>query len=418
MLEIPPILPSSRSQAPEPVTAAERLQTLDGLRGFALFGILLVNMALFSWPIYQFALAEPIWTSGVDRFADWTVRVLAEGKFYPLFSFLFGLGVEIQMERAKARGAAFAGLYARRLLVLLGIGLLHAFLIWEGDILVLYALTGFLLLAFYRCRPGTLLVWAVIVLCIPVMIYLAIGGVMMVGSLVPMVAETIEREWLKTAETYAFLADHNVRVFAQGHFSEIFVERARNIVFLYSHSWLYAPTVLAMFLSGMYAGRRGIFQNIGIHRELVRRVTVMGLCVGLPLNLLHAFCYGMGGPVWVVAMAALAVGGPALCFFYVGALTLLLQRDSWLLRLRPVAAVGRMALSNYLLQSVICTTIFYSYGFGLYGSVGRTAGLALAVLIYAAQLPISVWWLSRFRYGPIEWLWRSLTYGRRQPLRL
>jgi uncharacterized protein len=416
MLEIPPIL--YRSPAPEPVTAIERIETLDVLRGFALFGILLVNMALFSWPVYQFALAEPVWTRGVDRFADWTVRVLAEGKFYPLFSFLFGLGVAIQMERAEARGAAFAGRYTRRLLVLLGIGLIHAFLIWEGDILVLYALSGFLLLAFRKCRPGTLLVWAAIALGIPLALHVAIGGMMTVGSLVPGFAETIEQEWLKTAETYTYLTKHNLRVFAQGSFSEILVERARNIAFLYSHSWAYGPTVFAMFLSGMYVGRRGIFQDIEKHRDLIRRVTVLSLFLGLPLNLLYAFGYGSAGSLWVVAMAALMVGGPALSLGYAGALTLLLRRNSWQLRLRPVAAAGRMALSNYLFQSVTCTTIFYSYGFGLYGSVGRTAGLALAVVIYTAQLPISVWWLSRFRCGPVEWLWRSLTYGRRQPMRL
>jgi uncharacterized protein len=417
MLEIPPILPNARSQAAEPVSAAERIETLDVLRGLALFGILLVNMALFSWPVYQFALGEPVWTAGVDRIADWAVRVLAEGKFYPLFSLLFGAGVAIQMERAEARGAAFAGRYVRRLLVLLGIGLLHAFLIWEGDILVLYALTGFLLLAFSRRRPGTLLVWALIALTIPVMIYVGIWGMMMVGSLVPEVAETIERELAATAETYAYLTEDNIRVFSQGGLGEIFVQRARNIAFLYSYSWMYGPMVLAMFLCGMYAGRRGIFQNVEANRGLIWRVTVVGLYVGLPLNLVYAFCYGSAGSLWVVAMASLAVGGPALCLFYSGAVTLLLRRDSWRLRLRPVAAAGRMALSNYLLQSVICTTIFYSYGFGLYGSVGRTAGLTLAIIIYAAQLPLSVWWLGRFRYGPIEWLWRSLTYGRRQPMR-
>jgi uncharacterized protein len=117
-------------------------------------------MEQFGWPVYQELLAEQAWSAGADAVADWIVRFLAEGKLYPLFSFLFGLGVAIQMERADARGASFASLFCRRQLVLLAIGLAHAFLIWEGDILVWYALCGFLLLAFRKRKPGTLLAWA------------------------------------------------------------------------------------------------------------------------------------------------------------------------------------------------------------------------------------------------------------------
>ena len=112
------------------------------------------------------------------------------------------------------------------------------------------------------------------------------------------------------------------------------------------------------------------------------------------------------------------VGAPALSFFYASAILLLFQRTAWQRHLAPLAAVGRTALSNYLLQSVICTTIFYSYGFGLYGRIGQPAGVALTFLIFALQIPVSVWWLRHFRFGPVEWLWRTLTYGKLQPMRL
>src|SRR5688500_1977833 len=163
MSSIPPVISDWRQGTLEPVEASARNETLDVLRGFALFGILLVNMALFSWPAtYAVLTTEESWTTRADKIADWVVRFVAEGKFYPLFSFLFGWGMTVQMERAKSREGSFVRFFSRRLLVLLGIGLVHAFLIWEGDILMAYAVFGFLLLAFRNRRPRTLLLWATV----------------------------------------------------------------------------------------------------------------------------------------------------------------------------------------------------------------------------------------------------------------
>jgi uncharacterized protein len=407
----------------EPLPPAERIETLDVLRGFALCGILLVNMEQFGWPVYQVLLAEQEWKAGADTVAAWIVRFLAEGKFYPLFSFLFGLGVAIQMERAEARGASFANLFCRRLLVLLGIGLAHAFLIWEGDILAWYALCGFLLLAFRQRQPRTLLAWAVIFLLIPVAGYALIWALMAVGSLVPEIAEVIEQEIRQDEEYYARRTEENLRVFAQGSVGEIFVERARNLAFVWQYAWFYGLTIFAMFLLGLHAGRRRLLQDPEANLKLIRRALIWGLCLGLPANAVYTISFGLGDLqhltfTSIISLAAIALGGPALCFVYASGITLLLRRGRWRNLFRPFAAAGRMALSNYLLQSLVCTTIFYSYGLGLYGSVGRTAGVGLAVAIYAAQLPFSVWWLKHFRFGPAEWLWRTLTYGKRQPMRL
>lgn len=423
MSDIPPIIALYRPEAPGPVAPTERIETLDVLRGFALFGILVVNMAVFSWPIYQVLMGNPVWTTRTDAIADWVVRFLAEGKFFPLFSFLFGMGFAIQMERAAARGADFGGRYARRLVTLLGIGLAHAFLIWEGDILVMYSLCGFLLLAFRNCKPRTLLVWAAACLLIAVVIYALLWALLTVGSLVPEIAKEIEQGLAEEGELEARLAAENLRIFARGSVAEIFAQRAQNVLYLYRYAWVYAPTVFAMFLLGLCAGRRRILQNVEEHLGFVRRALIWGLCLGLPANAVYAVAYGLSDPlninlVWVITGAALIVGGPALCFFYVATITLMLRRDVWRRRLRPLAAAGRMALTNYLCQSLVCTTIFYSYGLGWYGSVGRAAGLGLAVVIYATQIPLSVWWLKRFRFGPVEWLWRTLTYGKRQPMRL
>ena len=421
--DLPPILSSLRPHRPAPVAPAERIETLDVLRGFALFGILLVNMALFSRPIYELMLGGQAWGTQVDVVLDWVVRILAEGSFYPLFSFLFGLGAALQMKRFEERGAGFVSLYVRRLLVLLGIGLGHAFLLWEGDILVLYSVMGFLLLAFCRCQPRTLLVWTAVFLVIPVLIYAALWAFMAVGSLVPEIDVIIQRELAAAEHEFEREAAQNIEAFAHGSLGEIFVQRAQNVGFAFQYTLVFGPIIFAMFLVGLYAGRRGILQNVAVNLAGIRRMLVLGLCIGLPAKVLYAVCFSVGDSMevtfsWVVAVAALAVGGPALCFFYVAGFTLLVRQETWRRRLRPVAAAGRMALSNYLFQSLVCTTLFYSYGLGWYGSVGRAEGLGLAVLIYVAQLPLSVWWLNRFRFGPVEWLWRSLTYGQRQPMRL
>jgi uncharacterized protein len=178
-----------------------------------------------------------------------------------------------------------------------------------------------------------------------------------------------------------------------------------------------------MFLVGLYAGKRRLLHDVEANTGFIRRLLVWGLCLGLPANLIYTIGFEFADPsrvnfVWVIAMAAHAVGGPALCFAYAAAITLLLRRENWERRLRPLAGAGRMALSNYLLQSVVCTTIFYSYGLGWYGSVERAAGLVLVASIYASQIPLSVWWLKHFRFGPAEWFWRTLTYGKRQPMRV
>lgn len=422
MSNIPPVISTWRRERFEPVRAAERNEPLDVLRGFALFGILLVNMALFSWPVYAVLTGEKVWTTRADVVVDWMVRFLAEGKFYPLFSFLFGIGMTIQMERAQAHEINFVRLFSRRLLVLLGIGVAHAFLIWEGDILTVYALFGFLVLAFRNRKPRTLLVWSAIFITIPVAIYAGLCALLAVGSLLPEVATEIDKELAAEGEFYARMTEENLRVFADGSLAEVFAMRARNVLFMWQYAWFYGPTFLAMFLIGVYVGQRRMLDGTEGNVRFIRRVLIWGLSIGLPVSVLYTIGFEMGSAleidvIWVASVAALLLGGPALSLGYAAAVVLLMRRERWRRRLRAPAACGRMALSNYLFQSVVCTTIFYSYRLGLYGSVGRAAGIGLAVLIYVTQLWISIWWLRRFRFGPAEWVWRSLTYGKWQAMR-
>lgn len=407
-----------------PIEPAKRIQIIDVLRGFAVLGILLVNMELFSHPV-QLAVA-PMDTSAawVDRAAVWTVRFLAEGKFYSLFSLLFGLGFALQMTRAAEKGVRFIPLYTRRLLILLVIGLIHVYLIWVGDILTLYALLGFILILFRKTSPRALIHWAIVLLLIPVLFYAFAVGMTALGSTQPGVAEQIQRDF--EAQRQAYLADiqRAYKVYASGGFVEITIQRIYDMSFVASSSLPFlAPSVFAMFLVGLWFARKKVLEDLEGNIAFFRKLLVWGLIIGIIGNILFASLIGPDSPRFIpglrvfVATLGQSFGAPALSLFYVAALVLLSRKPTWQQRLAPLAQVGRMALTNYLGQSVICTLIFYGYGLGLFGQVGKAAGLLLAVVIYVAQVWFSGWWLKRFQYGPVEWLWRSLTYLKWQPMR-
>ena len=378
---------ASRGAGLEPVAAGERILALDVLRGFALFGVLL---AYTLWNLGS----PPASTYGdLDRLLNWILAAMVDTKFYTLFAFLFGLGFAIQLSRAESRGRNVAPAYRRRLLTLLAIGLVHATLLRNGDILVPYAVMGFLLLPLRHASNKTL-VWAAIVgLLFP---YLIRGLWSLAGLPFPPRPEGVAGNY--------------------------FAENIAWVRFWYSSAIFSWPAVLPMFLFGLYMGRRGFFEHLSEHRSVLRRTLLVGLIVGIT-----AFVFRE-----VLLITATDVGSPfvqrlifgllwsfhawALAAFYATFLILMLQRRDWQRWLMPLGAVGRMSLTNYLLQATLIVPI--CIGFDLFDRVTPTLGLALALLIWLIQVPASEWWLRRFRFGPAEWLWRSLTYGRLQPMRV
>jgi uncharacterized protein len=406
-----------------PVQPDQRIQTIDILRGFAIFGILLVNMWFFNHSIYALILglhpSEPL----VDRLARWAITFFAEAKFYSTFAFLFGMGMAIQYRRAQDKGVRFVPLYLRRLLILFGIGLIHAYLFWIGDILLLYSLLGVvLLLVFRNCRPRTLLIWFGIALLMPLLINGALYALIEVSKATPEGEALITAALAEQTQTFQALEAQADQVYATGSFADITRQRAQDMQFIY-FSWPFmAFNVFAMFVLGLAAGKQRMFEANPTNTPLLRRIWIWGLVIGLIGNLLYVVFGELSNrnipsPNLLIALAGQTFGAPALSLFYMTSLAFLAQRADWHDRLAPLAAVGRMAITNYLMQTVICTTLFYGYGFGLYGRIGMAASIALTVLIYAVQIPFSVWWLRHFRFGPVEWLWRSLTYGHMQPMR-
>ncbi len=391
-----------------PVLRDERIDAIDVLRGVAILGILIVNMGLFSLP--EGAV--------VDGAAQRLIYFFAQEKFKALFSFLFGLGLAVQLMRADARGARFLPRYARRLGVLFLIGVAHFLLVWDGDILHDYAENGVVLLFFRRLSPRTLLVSAGVLLAVPIFFF----SLTTYYSITHRVSAPL-KSWIayETAPDDQATIDEDRRIYSSGSYGEQIGLRASELPGDTTPD-IDDAYVLALFLLGFYAGRRRIFHDAPAHLPLIRRVQRWGLAIGVAGN--AAFAVGGSfdpSPASVaqnVGRLCLVVAAPALMLFYAASIVLLTQRDVWRRRLAPLAAVGRTALSNYLLQSLICTTIFYSYGLALFGKVGPSLGLVLTFAIFLLQIPFSVWWLKRFQFGPIEWLWRSLTYWQRQPMRV
>jgi uncharacterized protein len=394
------------SLAPAPIRPTRRIEVIDILRGFAVLGMLTVNMLSFSGYAHVSLQEMDI----AHRLVTLFIRLAAEAKFYPLFSFLFGWGVAVQMARAAEREEPFVPLYVRRLTILLLIGLVHAVLIWEGDILVTYALLGLPLLLFRRRSDKIILLTAVACLLIPVLLS------------APGSAASI-RDWHTGAVAplrQAVMEGYRGNVYAEGSYLAVAVHRLKALGFSYSNSIYWAPHIFGMFLLGFYAGRRRILHRIVDHLVLFRWAIWVAPVAGLPLTLVFVGVsrYPDLLPAAYRDLAtrgARMVGGSALCLFYISGFILLTQQKRWMRRLSPLASVGRTALSNYLLQSVICTLFFYGYGLGLYGQLGPAITIFLTLLLFRVQVSLSRWWLERHQFGPAEWLWRSLTYGEFQP---
>lgn len=415
-----PIRPPLEGEPLRPTDTGERVEIVDVLRGFAVLGILLVNMAYFKTPMMLQVAHVRWWPDPLNVTITTLIRFFAEQKFIMIFSLLFGLGMAIQMERADARGAPFVPVWVRRIFILLAIGWCHAFLVWFGDILAPYAFLGLFLLLFRKRKPRTLVVWIVIFLLLPVLIVGGLTGLVWVGMQVS--SGEVERAFAEQAEQVRMLIDRAQEVYSSGTYAEITLQRLNDVGSYYSYFFVWGPTLAAYFLFGLYLGRRRFFHRLDEHVPSIRRWVLVLLALGVVGNAVYTILIARTNPMmptwsgWIAQIAG-AIGIPALSLFYLSSLSLLWQQPSWRRRLAHLAPVGRMALTNYLTHSLVCTLVFYSYGLGLFGRVPAWGGLLLALGIFAVQIPLSAWWLKRFRFGPAEWAWRSLTYLELQPFR-
>lgn len=387
-----------------PHTQGERYDLIDALRGFALLGVCLANLSPLS--LYEFLGPEEqaaLPTSGFDVIARHVVEELVSIKFITIFSLLFGLGFAVQLERAQARGHGVVPGYVRRLLVLLGIGAIHAWFVWWGDILFTYAVVGLLMVPLRHASNRLLL-----------------AGGLVVAMLPPLIAPAV-RPLLPDLASQAQMYGRALEVFSGGSWARAVEFNMQMSGWARLSNWALVCFVLGRFLLGYWAGRAGLLQEPGRHLPLLRRILLGALLAWIAATTLAQLQAPMRAawppidiePVRVAIRMLVRIGPLALGIAYAIGFGLLYRRPAWERRLRWLVPLGRMALTNYLAQSLLGIALFYGCGVNLGPRYGMAGILAACVLVLTLQVGWSRWWLQRFQYGPIEWLWRWATYGER-----
>ena len=404
------------STTPTSLPATERIATLDILRGFALMGILIMNMPGFSYSGWTEADGSHHWPGQVDQLAEQVRDMLFSGKFNSMFSLLFGIGFTIQFARMQQQDPEHATtLYVRRLLVLLVIGLLHTTLLWTGDVLHVYAILGLVLVFGLRRLSDR----GIVMLIVGCLVY------PLVASSLRLVFFTKELVAARVKIGLGFGATNNA-AFGQGGYLDAVTENLRMMAFEYgdllslwgTFGW-YVSMALTMLI-GLLAGRRRWVQRIPELMPQIKRLMWWALGIGLACGAVFTVIFAMNrvpGPSLIKILGGLCynISRPALMIFYVLAIVRLSQSASRQRLLAPLGAAGRMPLTNYLMQTLICTLLFYNWGFGLWDKVGPALGFVLSLSIFfAIQVPWSLWWLRSHERGPMETLWARLTYGSRR----
>lgn len=396
-----------------PTTTNERIEILDLLRGIAILGILIMNIQGFSMPggAYLNPTSYGDFT-GINKVVWFFGHIFADLKFISLFSILFGAGVLLVTTRSESKTGKSAGFHYKRNFLLLLIGLIHGHLLWEGDILVAYAMCSFLVYLFRNKSVKTLLVIGVIMISVHTLIYMMFGISMKVWP--PEAVNEIINGWspgkkiinkeiaTMTGPVSGIIShiSNAATFFETGLFLMIFLWRCGGLMLV----------GMALFKSGVLTGKKSnAFYKRGFTISFVigLSVIILGLHKNFEANWSHTYSMFQGSQYnyW---------GSLFMSFSYICAIVMFSRYKAFECLKKSLKAVGRMALTNYIAQSVICVFIFYGFGFSLYGKVERVWQIVIVAGVSVAQILWSVWWLKRFNFGPLEWLWRSLSYGKRQ----
>jgi uncharacterized protein len=407
----------------DPIAPSQRIVSIDVLRGFALLGILASNIRVFAMG-YAAVVNPTVFgdLTGGNYVVTMLTSVLVSGKFYPIFSMLFGAGIYLMAQKVEAKGGKPEAQHLRRMIWLIVIAWFHIFLFWDYDILFYYGLCGLAAFLFRKISPRILLIIGLILVFIPVF----------------QSADRQATRSVKTPEQLAAISssrrpnqekiDQEIANY-QGSWTALMSARVRV-------RWPGLWQIGALYQFGMYTGwmllGMALFKFGILTAKVSKRVLwlflVLGLGVGIPFRFFHWICNSLHnwdlwfppGPTWFIYWETILRS--AVYFLiplgYIAGI-MLICRSGKLRRLTArLAAVGRMALTNYLMHSAICTFIFFGYGLGLFGKVDRMGQLLVVLLIWVFQLWFSPLWLKHFRFGPMEWLWRSLTYWKMQPMRI
>ncbi|MFJ7735933.1 DUF418 domain-containing protein [Lysinibacillus sp. NPDC097287] len=379
----------------KPTMLQERIATLDILRGFSLFGILLVNMYAFYLPMPYIDLAT--WfTTPSDIVWQQNLDIYVQSSFYPLFAMLFGYGLAMQWQKAQSREVNFYGTGFRRLGVLFVFGLVHAVLIWWGDILMMYAFCGVFLLLLLRLKP----IWLLL-------IGIVINGIMQVFMLIVMGFVSFNTA---VVDTYLNITavEKAITAYGSGNWVDAFVQRLADLSLQASVGmWIMSLfTILPYMLVGAAASKWKLVERARELKWLWVTLTVFGLGMGIFVKSLPI----MQTRTYLLDYIKVYVGGPILSVGYIGLIVLLCLLPVVPKLLSPFAKIGRMSMTMYIMQSIIGTCLFYQFGLGWYGKVSVATSVLIAVGIIVVQMVIAEIWLSKFKQGPLEMIWRKFTY--------
>ena len=406
----------------KPIKNSERELFLDVLRGFAILGIFIANLGGFSQFNGDAKITSPWILESWDDKMEFLHHWLIEGKFYSIFSLLFGWGIALQLKRGAEIGVNSLSTVRRRLLVMLLLGAFHL-LIWTGDIVFFYALLGFLLLPFRRFSNKTLLVTASVLILSPILLY----WLKMTFPVLNFPARFLRETGIQMDEKIlGITSDESYFTFIK-HANWFDVLKLNICGFFYRYSHLFfvsrIPKVLGVFLIGFVIGRSDFYKNWAQNKKLVLKITSVGLLLGIAANFILAYYmsnynrdyYDLKPNGWYQTIAY-ALGVVPLALGYVGLLMLSFKTNFGHKILSVISPVGKMAFSNYIMHSLIGNFVFLGAGLNYGGQVGPVYYTLFAIVVWIAQIIFSTIWLKYFNFGPIEWVWRSLTYGQRQPM--
>ncbi|MFY0779907.1 DUF418 domain-containing protein [Peribacillus simplex] len=386
-----------------PLQESKRIVSIDILRGLAILGIFLVNMPSFHSPLLYIDGAER-WSGGWDRILYRFSDIVAQASFYPLFAFLFGFGAIILAVRSEEKGISFPLLFTKRLSFLLVLGCIHAFFIWHGDILINYAVFGFAFLFFYKMKGRNLILLGSVCYVLP---FAILGSLFLIMGI-------FDREGMAITTDSAMMKQ-SLEVYQSGTFTEIMSQRALDWYMVNNlfNAFILFLSIFPFFLIGAGVAKQGSLQNPSQYKRQFKAILIVSLLLGMSMKILPYVTVYHFGTIFVQDY----FGGPLLTIFYITAITLLAEQAGASRLFHPLSYIGRMSMSNYLFQSIVCTVIFYSYGLGLYGSVSYTTGVVFLIALFCLQILLSLLWMGLFNYGPVEYVWRFVTYGKKPVMR-
>lgn len=382
----------------QPTTLDERVHTLDIIRGVSLLGILLVNMLAFSLPLPHILDLHSWFTDIHDVLTYQTLDIYVQGSFYPLFSMLFGYGLAMQWMKAENKGVNFYRFAPKRLVVLFVIGLFHAFLIWWGDIITMYAFCGIILMLFMKLRSGWLLTCA-----------LVINGTMHLFMIFLLLLFGGNNEF-ETPHIDIVAINDAITAYGTGTWVDAFMQRLNDLsVQMHPSMWITALfTILPYMLLGAAAAK---------WRLVERAKALKAIWIGLAVVCVAAGLFMKSVPFHVTRTYLLEyirvyIGGPVLAVGYGAVIVAICLIPFMPKLLSPIAKAGRMSLTLYIMQSIVCTLLFYNFGLGLYGKVDVATSIVIGIGIYIIQLAIAELWFIKFKQGPLESIVKRFTYGK------